>query len=687
MVLESGSEKLPGLAISSQNASSSPSSSPRINPEATGATSSEPIEKITSRGTGSVSWAPIQWPYRDGTNGKPIASTSEPETHIYWRSPASMVAAFVVGILMAVGHHLYYSSLDSDIVGNPDEQQGKLRYGNFFAFATQFTLASSVGFAYTQWLWRTLRKRTITVSCLDSAFSADTVLMSMFNPEMWWKLKLASLLALLVWCLQIPSLFTPATLGVVPGLNEIDALMEVPLLKISTNDTDQHVRFEYSAPLLPNTVFNGNDTSKFFVGPRTILTRLIAAVAATGRILPIAPPSLNSTYSLQFFGPTVKCQEANTTEAMIIDHLQKLKMSIRMGNYTQTAMSYFALVPNDAILNGADVTDSSVAEDISDIRMQRPVNGSNQLWAMYQRYAWNSTGDMNTETHYMVCRLYNASYDVNLTFESGTQLIKSEGVKLLNEISYPKDDIYTVTNYASHSYSAFMWALTDQLVGSLGWWVDNSTNRKFSEIATPIEHNSLLGSVDLDPFFDFNNALYLSNSTGLFNKPLSDQRLEDKGLARNRTLAVLIEELAFNSTVSLMSSHLLSPNSTTTVHQTVSVNRYSYNPRSLLLAYGLAIGATLLANSIGVYAYIENGAAHDKKFSSVLGATREAELGELFCHKTQGKLPVPKDTKTTLLKYRKMDDGGWSFRSSSRETRRDHKRRRRSLMTRRKSSV
>ena len=73
------------------------------------------------------------------------------------------------------------------------------RYGTTFAFATQISLVGSVGFAYSQWLWKTLRATTVSVQCLDSAFSADTQLISMFNPEMWWKIKLGSLLALLAW--------------------------------------------------------------------------------------------------------------------------------------------------------------------------------------------------------------------------------------------------------------------------------------------------------------------------------------------------------------------------------------------------------------------------------------------------------------------------------------------------------
>jgi hypothetical protein len=100
----------------------------------------------------------------------------------------------------------------------------------------------------------------------------------------------------------------------------------------------------------------------------------------------------------------------------------------------------------------------------------------------------------------------------------------------------------------------------------------------------------------------------------------------------------------------------------------------------------MAVLTTLIANILGIWAYISNGAAHDRTFSSILGATREAELGLLFCERTQGMLPVPTRTKRTFLKYRRLDDGGWSFRRTEIAT--EAKRRKRSLMSgRRKSST
>jgi hypothetical protein len=101
-----------------------------------------------------------------------------------------------------------------------------------------------------------------------------------------------------------------------------------------------------------------------------------------------------------------------------------------------------------------------------------------------------------------------------------------------------------------------MWAFTNQLVGTMGFYNDTSSNKttpaEYSEIQSRIETSSLLGSSDLDCFFVTNHVIL-----GGSNAVNSQQRQQDINFARNETLDVLIPELAFNTTVSLMSDELL----------------------------------------------------------------------------------------------------------------------------------
>jgi hypothetical protein len=68
-------------------------------------------------------------------SSKPADDTSSTSDGFYWQSPASMVACFMTGVLVALGHHLYYNSLNGDVLGNIDEQQRKLRLGPSLLFS------------------------------------------------------------------------------------------------------------------------------------------------------------------------------------------------------------------------------------------------------------------------------------------------------------------------------------------------------------------------------------------------------------------------------------------------------------------------------------------------------------------------------------------------------------------------
>jgi hypothetical protein len=56
-----------------------------------------------------------------------------------------------------------------------------------------------MGFAYVQWLWMTLKKTEVSIGTLNSAFSARSSLLFIFNWEMIRKIKVGSLIALAAW--------------------------------------------------------------------------------------------------------------------------------------------------------------------------------------------------------------------------------------------------------------------------------------------------------------------------------------------------------------------------------------------------------------------------------------------------------------------------------------------------------
>jgi hypothetical protein len=423
---------------------------------------------------------------------------------------------------------------------------------------------------------------------------------------------------------------------------------------------------------------SGNTQNEQFLGPRTIISRLSMATATQGEILPIRPPFPNASYALDFYGPAVQCSQPNATVMKIIHDLRLNFVQSFQGNLIEEANYYFAFVPDLSNLGNASAPDYGVGTFLS-MRMQQPESASNQLWMAYTRNVSDPNGTRYTEDHYSLCQLYNASYSINLTFEEGEQTIQDTGTRILNTVDYPQlSTPYSDDLMSQHAYSAVMWALTDLLVGSMGIFTENTSATSniptnFSEITTQIQHTSLLGSSDLDAFFDASHYLASTNTS------LSDQRLQDIALAKNHTLEILIPELCYNITLSLMSNPLLAhaspfsppissfidiysrPLILANITLTTSINTYAYHSKNLLISYALAISFALFSITLGAIAYRSNGVSHNKTFSAILTSTRDMGLTDLFHEQRLGRLPLPDEIKNTKLKFGKTRGGGLGF--------------------------
>src|SRR6478609_1638554 len=101
----------------------------------------------------------------------------------------------------------------------------------------------------------------------------------------------------------------------------VTAEEQVPYLAIT--DSTAGNKFAYSPPWNSTTTKFKDDTSRIFRGPRTILSLLSTATASRGEILPIEGPSNHSVYSVDFYGPIVQCQGANSTVIPLINRLLK----------------------------------------------------------------------------------------------------------------------------------------------------------------------------------------------------------------------------------------------------------------------------------------------------------------------------------------------------------------------------
>ncbi|KAF8858770.1 hypothetical protein BDZ45DRAFT_673706 [Acephala macrosclerotiorum] len=69
---------------------------------------------------------------------------------IYWRQPAVMILSGVLGILLSIGHHIYYSKLHGTLASTPDKQQWPIRFGTAFSILTMICFSVAISEACTQ---------------------------------------------------------------------------------------------------------------------------------------------------------------------------------------------------------------------------------------------------------------------------------------------------------------------------------------------------------------------------------------------------------------------------------------------------------------------------------------------------------------------------------------------------------
>lgn len=130
---------------------------------------------------------------------------------VQWRislyTPIAMVSLFISGMLVAVGHHLFYLRFNETPVRGPKEDGASeyisqvwiIRYGTAFAFVAKTLLAGSIVIAYKQHMWTNLRHKTNSVSTIDAVFAATHDFLAFLSPTFWTKAKIPALLALIAW--------------------------------------------------------------------------------------------------------------------------------------------------------------------------------------------------------------------------------------------------------------------------------------------------------------------------------------------------------------------------------------------------------------------------------------------------------------------------------------------------------
>lgn len=332
-------------------------------------------------------------------------------------------------------------------------------------------------------------------------------------------------------------------------LRNTNAMMNVPSVDINSAHNASRYAYYQWADLVGDYEF---------IGPTSALSRMFGATASSAEILPIRPPYVNSSYTLSFYGPCVKCQDA---PAGINDTIVGLTTYSALNNTIgmdlikgQTSInkdqsgwviSYNAFVPY--------LAGNTMRASYLDSQGGATSAGSNSIWFYVLRFPqW--APDIE---ELLVCDLYNASYSVDFKFvENQPQELTVTKIETTNSVEY-NATIHVVPtssapshmtnsldeipefNQANLSYSAYMQQFQQQLKGYIARYGQGSSHNMANIVTTSVLSTALGGSTELQ-----NYLRQVSNP---------DQLDLDVGMARNRTIKELIEELAVNSTLSMMS--------------------------------------------------------------------------------------------------------------------------------------
>jgi hypothetical protein len=345
-----------------------------------------------------------------------------------------------------------------------------------------------------------------------------------------------------------------------------------------------------------------------------VISRLFAATTSAINMLTIPAPFPNSSYTLDFWAPSYKCESLRD----VIAQMQGMTFTQEFGdNYTSL----------QALWNAEMETNATNAQ--SELYTGRaPIRVLNNAFFI-RTTGQNPLSETGPE---LVCRMYNTSYSINLNFTDGTESLTPLAVSSLNlanwtysegqDSSLPSNYLgetdfepppYTPNSGFHITHLLFTGLLQRRLrAGATGNLAQESDSSGWGD-STSITQSGLFSCPEI-----WNSTIYGN---------LTLTGIPTPSLCRNGTLAAAIEDLSHNFTYSLFT--LNTANTSVPVFASTPRNFYTYDYRNLAAAYAAAVGVTVACVAVGFSALVRNGVAQNNAFSSLLMTTRNQELDSL----------------------------------------------------------
>ncbi|CAI6275134.1 unnamed protein product [Periconia digitata] len=569
--------------------------------------------------------------------------------HIHWATPALAIVLFVAGVMAALGHHFFYASLD----GQPAENQLlMIRYGTALAFFVKSTLVGCVVLCYRQRIWRTFRRKAMTLRAIDGLFAATEDLTSFWNWEMIRMGKLATFMALCSWLLPLASVLSPSSLTSevreVFNTTQCDNVATLNFDREAKHDFRREDTYAGASLVYWNTTdIEGKKDGWFdyYDQPSKNAKRL--AVTAVYLKKPATDPlaSLNScgerwncTYSLNFVAPGYKCDEIKNPNNPTVNapfNYSTLAPQGDMIYYASTDLNDYMNPQIDTNENGIPIPEPPYPKSLGVFQSEpvlwigHSVNTTEPYPSGSPHAKWVNVH----QPHIFKCVVYQTNYTFELHYNDTVQTHK----RLQRDFLHP---IIETTVSIDPTNSSKVTASPESN------FVVPSDREKYKYTAT---YHSL-GAL----FRNFLRGHIIKTKYPVTKSDISESRLMDAITSYPISdLQTKVPEVFEDMLITLLSEPFLVVRDSTSVPCTKSrsVIVFAYHREGLWVGYAFAVVITLAFLGVGGWSIFQNGVASDTLFSRIMVTTRNPTLDQLSVGACLGGDPFPKELTKTKLRF------------------------------------
>lgn len=371
---------------------------------------------------------------------------------IHWLAPATVVFSLTAGILFALGHHLFYASLDGkeaqndklDLLGtHVSKQQFNITIGTTFSYLVNFFLGTALATAYAQVFWRALIKSHATLETWDAAFSANSNVFFLGKVWIWWQFPLLFVVLIVAWLMPLASTIPPGTLSI--GTDKINPppvdFRDVPNVDFSSLNYVANMQKAGDAQ-------GGSESSQHqsqfqYSGPSTDVQRIADQVAQTGMVLPIPPPFSNASWELEFDGPSLKCLPVSeSTQSTVRDQIKSTAKNglCSLQGYIAWSQGETYNLPSNASISFDDADNDGLGINFASFPHMMDlvpwVGGNDMVYIPYTKACYQTNGiekpERFADSTMIQCQLQNSTYHVSFNYTNGNQTVAISS-KLIND--------------------------------------------------------------------------------------------------------------------------------------------------------------------------------------------------------------------------------------------------------------